>query len=107
MAEEIELKLALPETAQRAFLRHPLLRQAAHKQTARLTNIYYDTPDLDLRKHGIALRLRKRGRSWLQTVKCAGKQMGGVSSRPEWETPYAGHFDFAAIDDPVVRAFLE
>ena len=107
MAEEIELKLALPEDAQRHFLRHPLLRQAAHKQTYRLTNLYYDTPALELRAHGIALRLRAQGKFWLQSVKCAGNRAGGLSARPEWETPYAGHFDFAAIDDDKVRAWLE
>ncbi|MEW6513689.1 MAG: CHAD domain-containing protein [Pseudomonadota bacterium] len=107
MAEEIELKLALPEEAQRTFLRHPLLRQATHKQAYRLTNLYYDTPALDLRKRGIALRLRAQGKFWLQSVKCAGNRAGGLSARPEWETPYGGHFDFAAIDDPKVRAWLE
>lgn len=107
MAEEIELKLALPEDAQRALLRHPLLRQAAHKQTYRLTNLYYDTPELALRERGIALRLRAQGKFWLQSVKCAGKRAGGLSARPEWETPFGGHFDFAAIDDETVRAWLE
>ena len=107
MAEEIELKLALPEDAQRSFLRHPLLKQAAHKQAYHLTNIYYDTPDFALRSRGIALRLRAQGKFWLQSVKCAGKRAGGLSSRPEWETPYAGHFDFAAIDDASVRDWLE
>jgi adenylate cyclase len=106
MAEEIELKLALPEDAQRAFLRHPLLRQATHKQTYRLTNLYYDTPALDLRERGIALRLRAQGKFWLQSVKCAGNRAGGLSARPEWETPYGGHFDFAAIDDEAVRDWL-
>lgn len=107
MAEEIELKLALPETAQRAFLRHPLLRQAKDKHTHRLINLYYDTPALALRKRGIALRLRKRGRTWLQTVKCAGEFSAGLSTRPEWETRHAGHFDFTPIDDPELRAWLE
>jgi len=107
MAEEIELKLALPENAQRAFLRHPLLRQATHKQVYRLTNLYYDTPALQLRKRGVALRLRAQGKFWLQSVKCAGNRAGGLSARPEWETPYGGHFDFAAIDDLKVRAWLE
>ena len=107
MAEEIELKLALPEEAQRNFLRHPLLRQAAHKQAYRLTNLYYDTPDFALRQRGIALRLRAQGKFWLQSVKCAGDRAGGLSARPEWETPYAGHFDFAAIDAASVRDWLE
>ncbi|MDP3036680.1 MAG: CYTH domain-containing protein, partial [Rhodocyclaceae bacterium] len=106
MAEEIELKLALPEDAQRNFLRHPLLQQAARKQSYRLTNLYYDTPARELRQRGIALRLREHGGFWLQSVKCAGQRAGGISARPEWETPSAGHFDFAAIDDPVVRVWL-
>lgn len=107
MACEIELKLALAESAQRNFLRHPLLRQAVSRQSFRLVNLYYDTPRLDLRRRGIALRLRAKGRLWLQTVKCAGEAAGGLSARPEWETPYAGHFDFSAIDAPAVRAWLE
>jgi inorganic triphosphatase YgiF len=107
MANEIELKLALPEAAQRTFLRHPLLKSAAQRSTIQLVNIYYDTPDLALRKSGIAVRLRRQGRIWLQTVKCAGSSAGGLSTRPEWETPYSGQFDFSAIDDAAVRARLE
>ena len=107
MAQEIELKLSLPESAQRAFLRHPLLKSAEGKHAAQLTSIYYDTPDLKLRRAGIALRVRRHGKTWLQTVKCAGEVAGGLSARPEWETPYAGHFDFSAIDDEAVRARLE
>jgi inorganic triphosphatase YgiF len=107
MADEIELKLALPESAQRAFLRHPLLRTAVAKHTTLLVNIYFDTPGLDLRKRGIALRLRRQGRRWLQTVKCAGSSAGGLSARPEWETPYSGEFDFSPVDDDAVRARLE
>lgn len=107
MAEEIELKLALAEEAQRGFLRHPLLRRAASRQSFRLINLYYDTPRLELHQRGIALRLRAQGKRWLQTVKCAGQAAGGLSARPEWESPYAGHFDFGGIDDPQVRDRLE
>ena len=107
MAQEIELKLALPESAHRNLLRHPLLRQATGKRSFRLVNLYYDTAELALRNHGVALRLRAQGKRWLQTVKCAGSAAGGLSSRPEWETPYSGHFDFSAIDAPEVREWLE
>lgn len=107
MGQEIELKLALAESAQRNFLRHPLLRKATRRQTCKLVNLYYDTPTLELRKHGIGLRLRAQGSLWLQTVKCAGKSAGGLSARPEWETPYVGHFDFNAIDNSTVRDWLE
>lgn len=107
MPQEIELKLALPESAHRQFLRHPLLKQATCRQSFRLINLYYDTPALDLHKRGIALRLRARGQAWLQTVKCAGAASSGLAARPEWETPYGGHFDFSAINDPAVREWLE
>lgn len=107
MAQEIELKLALPESAQAQFLRLPLLRTAVERKQTPLVNLYYDTAGLELRNRGIALRLRAQGKVWLQTVKCAGQAFGGLTSRPEWEVPYAGHFDFSAIDAPVVRNWLE
>lgn len=107
MAEEIELKLALAEMHQSRFLRHPLLKQATERHAKNLDNIYYDTSDLSLRRRGVALRLRRQGRDWLQTVKLAGESSAGLSSRPEWETPYTGHFDFSLIDHPGVREWLQ
>lgn len=107
MAEEVELKLALAEIHQARFLRHPLLKLAVERHVTTLDNIYYDTADLSLRRRGIALRLRRKGRDWLQTVKLAGTASVGLSSRPEWETPYAGHFDFSLIDRSDVRECLQ
>jgi inorganic triphosphatase YgiF len=107
MANEIELKLSLAVDAQSLMLRQPILRKAVAKHTQQLVNLYYDTPTLDLHARGIALRLRKQGRTWLQTVKCAGSSAAGLTSRPEWETPYAGNFDFSVIDDKSVRRWLQ
>lgn len=107
MADETELKLALAEDQAARFLRHPLLQQAQRRRSENLDNIYYDTADLDLRRNGIALRLRRQGGAWRQTVKLAGSAAGGLSSRPEWETPYAGHFDFSELPIPSLRDWLQ
>lgn len=107
MAEEIELKLALPESAHRHVLRHPALRAALSRHTQQLINLYYDTPTRDLYRRGVALRLRRQGKTWLQTVKCAGKSAAGLTSRPEWETPYSGHFDFSVIEDAGLCRWLD
>lgn len=107
MAEEVELKLALAVDQQARFLRHPLLKQAVDRRLDTLDSIYYDTEDLALRRRGIALRVRRRGRDWLQTVKLAGISTAGLSSRSEWETPYEGHFDFSCIEQAAVREWLQ
>ncbi|HEY6896863.1 MAG TPA: CHAD domain-containing protein [Rhodocyclaceae bacterium] len=104
---EVELKLALAAAQQRRFLAQPLLKQAVASTRKKLLNIYYDTPELELFRHGIALRLRRQGEQWLQTVKCAGEASGGLAARPEWETPHGGEFDFSAVSDPAVRKYLE
>lgn len=104
---EIEYKLSCtPETA--SALGRQLTRLIG-KQPLRLKlqNTYYDTPQQNLRAAGIALRIRRQGDICLQTVKCAGLVNGGLSRRPEWEIPYAGRFDFSAVDDAATRAQLE
>jgi inorganic triphosphatase YgiF len=108
MGRETELKLALAEHGWRAFSRHPMLRQAlAAPHTHTLRNIYFDTPDFRLRAQRVALRLRRVGRRWLQTVKCASAARGGLSTRPEWEQPFSGQFDFSLVDDDALRRLLE
>ncbi|MFA5495731.1 MAG: CYTH domain-containing protein, partial [Porticoccaceae bacterium] len=104
MGTETELKLHLSRTALPALRRHPVLAAALRDGNARtLDNTYYDTPGLALRKNGIALRTRRHGRRWWQTVKRAAPATGGLSARPEWEQPYSDTFDFSAIDDGAVR----
>lgn len=104
---EIEFKLSCtPDTAQ-ALSRHLTRLTGAAPLKLQLQNTYYDTPNQDLRAQGIALRIRKQGRLRLQTVKCAGIVSGGLSSRPEWETPYNGRFDFSAVDAAEIRHQLE
>ncbi len=94
---EIELKLALPgaDAAQvtQRLARSPLL--ARLKPTHQiLRNVYYDTPDQQLRQHRVALRTRQVGvegeTQWLQTLKMAGASDSALSQRGEWESPVPG-----------------
>lgn len=108
MAQEIELKLAFAPAQRAALLRHPLLAQANKAApTQILINTYFDTPDFALRAAKVAVRTRKAGRRWLQTVKCAAASLGGLASRPEWEQPYRNQrFDFSAVDHAPTAALL-
>lgn len=54
-------------------------------ETKKLTNTYYDTPDLHLVKHELGLRLRHNGDTWFQTVKTSGIAKDGLHQRDEWE----------------------
>ncbi|MBL1320648.1 MAG: CYTH domain-containing protein [Methylophaga sp.] len=54
-------------------------------KTQRLISTYYDTPDHYLMAHGLGLRLRNKGGSWLQTVKTSGSAENGLHQRQEWE----------------------
>ncbi len=108
MALETELKLSFPPQALAQIQQHPLIsatRKLGRAQT--LENTYFDTPDLMLGTYRVALRTRRIGRQWLQTVKCAASSSGGLSARPEWEQAFNGQFDFSAVDDEHTRSLLE
>ncbi|EHJ93539.1 CYTH domain-containing protein [Vreelandella boliviensis] len=94
---EVELKLALAPTGPEALAKHShLASQPALQQL--LTNTYFDTPQGDLAKARIALRLRQVDGQVLQTVKTAGQGGGGLSQRQEWEWQIAGPgLDLAAL----------
>ncbi len=87
MAEEIELKLTVPADAITAVSTHPAVAAVARgrPRTRRLSTTYYDTPERDLAAAGVALRLRRVGRRWLQSVKGAGAVAAGLHRRVEFE----------------------
>ncbi len=89
MAVETELKLHIAPEQLARLKRHPLLRahQLARPITSRLYNIYFDTPKLELHRSEMALRLRRAGRQWLQTLKGGGSVKAGLHQRNEWEIP--------------------
>jgi inorganic triphosphatase YgiF len=107
---EIELKFVLNEDAARDLksrLKALNLSEAA-PHTRNLRSIYYDTPDHRLRKSGTALRLRRDGRLWTQTVKAHGTINGGLMRAQEVNNPApGGHLDIAKIPVPALRAEVE
>ncbi len=109
MSTEIELKLALsPETA-RALAREPVLAAATVKgpHTQRYYGVYYDTPEHALASSAIALRVRKQGRRWVQTVKEEGRVEGGLHDRPEYESIVPdGQLNLSALATTPVAAFF-
>lgn len=95
MAIETELKLRIAPEAVRALSRHPALRplKRSRARTTRLVSVYFDTVDEALATAGVALRLRRDSRTWLQTVK-GDAAAGSWSTRAEFEWPVTGpHLD--------------
>lgn len=95
---EIELKLAVPPSAVAAVAR-AVGTAGARRQ--RLQAIYFDTADRRLAAAGIALRLRKEGRRWVQTLKGAGAD--GIT-RFEHEVPRPGGTAVLPVPDAALHA---
>lgn len=89
---EIELRFQIP-AAERA----PVLRAVAtaRSETLRLQARYFDTPDRRLASSGMALRLRKEGRRWVQTLKSRGD---GPMQRGEHEIMLPESREVPALD---------
>lgn len=80
---EIELKFEATAADLKRLSHHPAL--AGRGQTRTLTSVYFDSPDLELRDKGLTLRVRKAGRTLVQTVK--RNRPSDVFQRDEWEAP--------------------
>lgn len=107
MAVETELKLRIAPEQLARLKRHALLKehQLARPVTRRLYNIYYDTPKLELHKSAMALRLRRAGRQWLQTLKGGGSVKVGLHQRNEWEVPVSrAALDFSMLENAGAEA---
>jgi inorganic triphosphatase YgiF len=103
MQNEIELKLRINTKDIIRLRRHAAIRQhlTGTPMTRRLVSIYYDTPDLQLLKKKISLRVRRMSGGWFQAVKSSGHSLAGLHQRMEWEDIIAhGHPDFTKITEP-------
>jgi triphosphatase len=89
---EIELKLRIP-AASAESVRRAVHTRGAHQE--RLQARYFDTEDRRLAAAGIALRLRKEGNAWVQTLKSRGD---GLMQRGEHEVPVGRSRAAPALD---------
>jgi triphosphatase len=95
---EIEIKLAIDPgavtTTAAALFRHPAVAaiRRGRVRKARVVSTYLDTPDWSLAGAQIALRLRRDGTRWLQTVKGPplAQAAGALHARGEYEWPVPG-----------------
>ena len=109
MVKETEIKLRASRATLAALREHPLLkkRNKSGWQHTPLFNQYYDTPARDLAGAKVALRLRRDGEQFIQTLKSRGQSVAGLSERNAWDwyldTP---ELDLGKLDDQCWPASL-
>lgn len=102
MKTEIELKYSLTPMSYQLLITRPELRAAPVQQ--HLLSMYYDSPEQWLRQHGYALRIRKIGEHYIQTLKGGGKVTGAKHEREEWQTELkSSTVDPSVIPLPEIR----
>src|SRR5262245_30166609 len=103
---EIGLKFVIDEPlGGRLWARAKELKLVSgRRKTRTLRSVYLDTPEHVLKNAGIALRLRRVGRRWTQTVKTKAELHDGRSQADELENPApGGRLCLEAIQDASVR----
>ena len=105
---ETELKLALSPSVAETVFSLPVFaqRRAGKPKSQRLVSTYYDTPEKDLARRGVSLRVRRADEKRIQTVKSAGDS-GVANSRGEWEWPIESDKpDLARLKDEPIANLL-
>jgi inorganic triphosphatase YgiF len=87
MNKETEIKLRASRETLAALRDHPLLKKRNKEgwQRHELLNQYFDTADRDLAQARVALRIRRDGDQFIQTLKSRGQSVAGLSERNEWD----------------------
>jgi triphosphatase len=104
---EIELKLLVNSQDVAVLCQHPLLKKyaTADSHELKMSDTYFDTPDLQIRRSDAGLRVRRVNGNWVQTLNGGGDAMGGLHSRHEWESEVAGPVpEVAELQDRVHKS---
>jgi len=108
LEQEIKLTFSQDDELELAHLTwlKPYIASEVHQQ--HLVSDYYDTPQLDLIKSGVGLRLRNDNGHWLQTVKSTGRVVDGLHERQEWEWPLdEAEFDLMLLQQTPLKTMIE
>ena len=91
MGQEVELKLSFPEDQAEQLVNANFWTQHTNNRPDffNLGNVYFDTPQRELDRANVALRIREKKGLFFQTVKTRGISTNGLSHRKEWEWPIA------------------
>ena len=109
MNKETEIKLRVSRETLAALRDHPLLKKRNNSgwEQRELFNQYFDTPSRDLAAAKVALRLRRDGEQFIQTLKTRGQSVAGLSERNEWDWYLAkAKLDLKKLDDSCWPAAL-
>ena len=109
MNKETEIKLRVSRATLAALRDHPLLkkRNKSGWEQRELFNQYFDTPERDLAAAKVALRVRRDGEQFIQTLKTRGQSVAGLSERNEWDWNLAkAKLDLKKLDDSCWPAAL-
>lgn len=87
MPKETEIKLRASRETLAALRDHPLLKKRNKSGWSQheLLNQYYDSVDRQLAAAKVALRVRRDGEQFIQTLKSRGQSVAGLSERNEWD----------------------
>ena len=109
MNKETEIKLRVSRETLAALRDHPLLkkRNKSGWEQRELFNQYFDTPARDLAAAKVALRVRRDGEQFIQTLKTRGQSVAGLSERNEWDWYLSdATLDLSKLDDSCWPASL-
>jgi len=99
MVTEIELKYFVVSNKTKENITQLLSAQQLSFSctTKQLTNCYYDTADLNFRKHDMGLRVRGCNGQLEQTIKTAGVVIAGLHQRPEYNVEISHNYPELAL----------
>jgi len=116
MAQETELKLAIDQRDIATLQQYMAQIEAEYQGVKQLENCYFDTPEKNLARNKVALRIRSVDGLYIQTLKTQGRSDVGLHQRKEWEWQISSpQLDFVllqqaewpeALDSPDIRAAI-